>query len=78
MPAILIHGDADRVVPLKENSAEFVARYKAQAAGGAVKLIVAEGQGHNYWEGFFPCQDLVDFAIAQARAGKEAKQSGKD
>jgi hypothetical protein len=78
VPALLIHGDADRVVPLKENSAEFVARYKARGAEGAVKLIVAEGQGHNYWEGFFHCQDLVDFAIVQARAGKEAKRSGKE
>jgi dipeptidyl aminopeptidase/acylaminoacyl peptidase len=41
VPALVIHGDADRVVPLTENSAEFVARYKAQGAAGAVKLIVA-------------------------------------
>jgi hypothetical protein len=41
-----------------------------------VKLIVAKGQGHNFWEGFFRCQELVDFAIARAKAGKEAK--GKD
>jgi pimeloyl-ACP methyl ester carboxylesterase len=77
VPALLIHGDEDKVVPLKANSAEFVARYKAERAEDAVKLIVAKGQGHNYWEGFFRCQELVDFAIAQARAGKEAKRSGK-
>src|SRR5205823_3065855 len=29
VPALLVHGDEDRVVPLKENSEEFVARYKA-------------------------------------------------
>src|SRR5262245_22912469 len=52
VPALFIHGDEDRVVPLKENSAEFAARYKAEGAAGAVKLIVAKGQGHNYWEGF--------------------------
>jgi 6-phosphogluconolactonase len=78
MPAFLIHGDEDRVVPLKENSAEFVARYKTQGAEGKVKLLVAKGQGHNYWEGFFRCQELIDFTIAQARAGKEAKVTGKD
>jgi 6-phosphogluconolactonase len=78
VPALLIHGDGDKVVPLKENSAEFVTRYKAERAEDAVKLIVATGQGHNYWEGFFRCQDLIDFTIAQARAGKEAKTSGKD
>jgi 6-phosphogluconolactonase len=77
VPAFLIHGDEDRVVPLKENSAEFVARYKAQGAEGKVKLVVAKGQGHNYWEGFFRCQELIDFAIAQARAGKE-KATGKE
>ncbi len=78
VPALLIHGDEDRVVPLRENSAAFAARYKAQGAGALVKLIVAKGQGHNYWEGFFRCPELVDFVIARARAGKEAKGKGKD
>lgn len=78
VPALLIHGDEDKTVPLKENSAEFVARYKGEGAEGIVKLIVAKGQGHNYWEGFFRCQELVDFAIARARAGKQPKTEGKD
>lgn len=69
VPAFIIHGDVDKVVPLKENSAEFVSRYKAAGAGDNVTLVVAEGQGHNFWEGFFRCQGLVDFAIARARAG---------
>jgi 6-phosphogluconolactonase len=77
VPALLIHGDEDKVVPLKENSAEFAARYKAEGAERLVKLIVAKGQGHNYWEGFFRCQELIDFTIEQARAGKEAKGKGK-
>ena len=76
VPALLIHGDEDKVVPLKENSAEFAARYKNVGAEGAVRLIVVRSQGHNYWEEFFRCQELVDFAIARARAGKEAL--GKD
>jgi alpha-beta hydrolase superfamily lysophospholipase len=74
VPALLIHGDEDKVVPLKENSAEFVARYRAEKAEGLVKLIVAKGQGHNFWEGFFRCQELVDFTVARAKAGKEAKR----
>jgi 6-phosphogluconolactonase len=78
VPALLIHGDEDKVVPLKENSAAFAARYKAEGAEGLMKLIVAKGQGHNYWEGFFRCQELIDFTIAQARAGKEAKGTGKE
>ena len=53
VPAIFIHGDEDKVVPLKENSAAFVARYRAAGAGDSVTLIEAKGQGHNFWEGFF-------------------------
>lgn len=67
VPAFLIHGDVDKVVPLKDNSAEFVARYKSAGAEKLVTLVVAEGQGHNYWEGFFRCQELIDFAITRAR-----------
>ena len=69
MPAFLIHGDDDKVVPLKENSAEFVAKVRAHGAGRSVTLIVAPGQGHNFWEGFFRCRPLVDFAIDRAYAG---------
>jgi dipeptidyl aminopeptidase/acylaminoacyl peptidase len=71
IPVLLIHGDEDRVVPLKENSAAFVARYKAEGAKEKVKLIIAKGQGHNYWEGFFRCRELIDFAVARAKAGQE-------
>jgi arylsulfatase A-like enzyme len=67
----IIHGDEDIVVPLRENSAEFAARYGANDAGDSVKLIVAKGQGHNYWEGFFHCQELIDFVIRRAKAGTE-------
>lgn len=69
VPVYLIHGDVDEVVPLKENSAEFAARYQAAGVGDLVIVNVVKGQGHNYWEGFFRCQELVDFAIRQARAG---------
>ena len=69
IPAFMIHGDVDTVVPLKENSAEFVARYRAANAEKSVTLIVAHGQGHNYWEGFFRCQELVEFTIAAAKNG---------
>jgi dipeptidyl aminopeptidase/acylaminoacyl peptidase len=71
VPALMIHGDEDEVVPLKENSAAFEARYREAGAGEAVTLIVAEGQGHNFWEGFFRCRELVRFAIERAKAGAE-------
>ncbi|MBS0263068.1 MAG: prolyl oligopeptidase family serine peptidase, partial [Planctomycetes bacterium] len=66
VPVFLIHGDVDTVVPLRENSAELLKRYEAAGAGDAVRLVVPAGQGHNYWEGFFRCQELVDFAIHHA------------
>lgn len=69
VPILMIHGDEDKVVPLKENSAEVVARYRAAGAADSATLIVVKGQGHNYWEGFFRCQELIDFAIARVRAG---------
>jgi dipeptidyl aminopeptidase/acylaminoacyl peptidase len=69
IPAFIIHGDVDTVVPLKENSATFVEHYKAAGAEDKVQLVVAKGQGHNFWTGFFQCQELVDFAIARAKAG---------
>src|SRR4051812_36048998 len=67
-PVFLIHGDGDKVVPLKENSAAFAEVYRNAGVGENVTLIVAEGQGHNVWEGFFRCQPLVDFVIARAKA----------
>lgn len=69
VPVALIHGDVDKVVPLKENSTELLRRYKEAGAGDLVKLIILEGQGHNLFEGFFRSQPLVDFAIARAKAG---------
>jgi pimeloyl-ACP methyl ester carboxylesterase len=71
VPAFFIHGDRDEVVPLQPNSAEFVARYEQAGAKDAVTLVVAEGQGHSFWPGFFRCQELVDFAIARAKQGAE-------
>lgn len=69
IPAFLIHGDQDTVVPFHENSAAFVRCYWDHGTGSAVELIVAEGQGHDFWEGFFRCQPLVSFVIAHAQKG---------
>lgn len=73
IPALFIHGATDVVVPLKENSAEFLARYRAAGVEKLVTLLVVDDQGHNFWPGFFRCQELVDFAIARAKAGAVAK-----
>ena len=65
VPFFSIHGDADKLVPLPANSALLRDRYRA--LGGAMELIVAAGQGHNLWEGFFRSPELVAFVIAHAR-----------
>jgi len=42
-------------------------RKRYEALGGKMQLIVPPGQGHNMWTGFFQCQELVDFVIAQEK-----------
>ncbi len=69
VPVCIIHGDSDRVVPLEKNSAALVEQYRNNGAADLAELIVAAGQGHNYWDGFFRCQPLIDFAIERAKAG---------
>lgn len=66
VPVFLIHGDSDVVVPLEANSAELKRRYEEAGAGRLVELIVPKGQGHNYWEGFFRCKELVGFVVREA------------
>jgi hypothetical protein len=39
-----------------------------------VQLIVLEGQGHNFFEGFFHSQELVDFAILRAKVGARPEE----
>jgi dipeptidyl aminopeptidase/acylaminoacyl peptidase len=71
LPALMIHGDEDAIVPLKENSATFAETYQRHGAEKSIRLIVVPGQGHNYWEGFFRCQELVDFVIERAKSDEQ-------
>jgi hypothetical protein len=64
VPIFHIHGDADDVVPLKDNSALLANRYRE--LGGSMRLRIPPAQGHNVWDGFFQCQELVEFVIANA------------
>jgi pimeloyl-ACP methyl ester carboxylesterase len=64
VPLFAIHGDADEVVPLEANSRLLDERYRA--LGGKMKLIVPPKQGHNMWDGFFRCPELVDFVKSHA------------
>ncbi len=68
IPVFLIHGAIDTVVPLKENSARLQTVYTEAGQEKLLNLLVIEDQGHNFWPGFFNCQELVDFAISRAKA----------
>ncbi len=69
IPALLIHGDVDTVVPLEPNSGAFVSGYNSTGHGKDIRLIVLPGQGHNMDLGFFRSEELVRFVIDRARAG---------
>jgi pimeloyl-ACP methyl ester carboxylesterase len=68
VPLFHIHGDSDTVVPLEENSAELMRRYRK--LDGVITLKVIKGQGHDRWPGWFQNQQLVDFVISQAHQDK--------
>lgn len=61
IPVFIIHGDSDKVVPLEPNSLAFQKRYELEKAEDLIELVIAPDQGHNMWEGFFRCDELVDF-----------------
>lgn len=65
VPLFAIHGDVDKVVPLELNSGLLKEAYVA-AKGPTMELIIPPGQGHNMWEGFFECKELVAFILKHA------------
>ena len=71
VPIFHIHGDVDVGVPFEANTVEVKRRY--ERFGGEMTVVVAKGQGHNMWPGFFQCQELVDFVIAHARSVQPAQ-----
>lgn len=65
VPLFAIHGDSDKIVPLEANSGLLRDRY--EALGGSMQLIIPPGQGHNMWNGFFQCEELVEFVKSHAK-----------
>ena len=64
VPILHVHGDADKLVPLEQNSAELARRY--EALGGDIRLLVVPKKGHQVCDEFFQCQELVDFVVAHS------------
>ncbi len=69
IPVCIIHGTDDRVVPIETNSDALVRAYAQKNASEMVELIRVDGQGHNFWEGFFRNERVVKFLIERAMAG---------
>lgn len=67
IPMYVIHGTVDKVVPLETNSALIHQAYQKAGAEDLINLEIVEGQGHNFWPGFFRNQGLIDFVIAKSR-----------
>jgi len=67
IPVFIIHGIDDKVVPLEKNSAALEKVYEEVGAGDLIEVVKVDGQGHNFWPGFFTHQTLVDFLISQAK-----------
>lgn len=65
VPLFAIHGDSDKLVPLADNSQ--IVHYRYRQLGGTMNLVIAPGQGHNMWNGFFQCDELVKFVLEHAK-----------
>jgi dipeptidyl aminopeptidase/acylaminoacyl peptidase len=61
VPIFHIHGDADKVVPLEQNTLELARRYKA--LGGSAEVDVVPGKGHEEVPEFFQSERLLDFLV---------------
>jgi len=55
-PLLLIHGDADKTVPLQQST---IMKAKYEELGLAVKLVVQPGGGHSSWPGIMDQYPIV-------------------
>lgn len=67
IPIHIIHGKDDTVVPLQANSAMLAEQYQNAGKESLIRVEEIEGQGHNFWPGFFRSEELVDFLIGAAK-----------
>ena len=62
VPMFIVHGDSDRVVPLKDNSGIIKTNYLK--LGGKIKIKPIPGKGHAVLDEFFKCQEMIEFLLA--------------
>ena len=74
IPVYLIHGKDDKVVPLDRNSEAVESFYRDAGSSDLITVEKIDGQGHNFWQGFFRCEGLIEFLIAAAK-GESTTQS---
>jgi hypothetical protein len=67
LPMFIIHGETDTVVPIAPNSATVETVYQQNGSAKHFTMKRISGQGHNFWPGFFNCDELIDFVIDQAK-----------
>lgn len=58
-------GDVDKLVPAKDNT--FVVQERYKALKGDMTVTIFEGQGHNYWTGFFEDKKMAEFIVKHAK-----------
>ncbi|HYF37090.1 MAG TPA: exo-alpha-sialidase, partial [Prosthecobacter sp.] len=64
IPILHIHGDADKVVPIEQNSGAIAERYRA--LGGEMELVVVPGKGHEFDTRFFESAKMEEFILRHA------------
>jgi pimeloyl-ACP methyl ester carboxylesterase len=73
IPILHIHGDADKIVPIEQNSQVIHDRYRA--LGGPMELVVVPGKGHENDPGFFESEKMLEFLVKHGLGtAKETKR----
>ena len=73
-PTLIIHGDADKLVPIQQ--AELIVE-KLKAAGVETKLVVKKGAGHGWPDWHKDMAIIADWFDAHLKAKKEAASGGR-
>lgn len=63
IPILILHGDSDRIVPVRENSQPYVKAYTA--LGGSAQLLIVPGRGHEEVDEYFKSARLLQFLLDQ-------------